>query len=130
MAGLLTSGSSYSPRLPKPAAAGQWLIAGFVPEHSDGFVPDLHRFPSYALKGRHHALRLYFYLSKYDEWNVLSIFFEWRDEELKKGQQRLPHSYWYSWVGSMMLLMTFPSSSYADNVAAALPTVILHGPYK
>lgn len=60
MAGLLTPGSSYSPRLPKPAVAGQWLIAGFVPEHSDGFVPDLHRFPFYARKGHHHALRLYF----------------------------------------------------------------------
>lgn len=68
MAGLLTAGSFYFPRLPKPIVAGQWLIAGFVPEHSDGFVPDLHRFPFYALKGRHHyALRLYFCSSGYDE---------------------------------------------------------------
>ena len=50
MAGLLTLGSSYYPRLPITNSgfklnAGQWLVAGFVPKHSGGSVPDFHRFP-------------------------------------------------------------------------------------
>jgi hypothetical protein len=52
-AGLLTCGSSYSPRLPTqffPRAflriTRQWLIADFVLAHSGGTVPEFHRLPS------------------------------------------------------------------------------------
>ncbi|GAB6036926.1 hypothetical protein JCM15519_14850 [Fundidesulfovibrio butyratiphilus] len=44
-AGLLASGSFYSPRLP---ARGQWRLAGFVPGHSGGTAPVSHRIPSQA----------------------------------------------------------------------------------
>src|SRR5205814_6830369 len=47
-AGLLALGSSYSPRL--PGLRGQWLLAGFVPDYSDGVAADLHRLPK-ALEG-------------------------------------------------------------------------------
>ena len=41
--GILTSGSSYRPRLPVPI--GQWLSAAFVPGYSGGSVTDSDRLP-------------------------------------------------------------------------------------
>ena len=40
----------------KHLSAGQWHIAGFVPNHSGGSVPDFNRFPYYALKGHHQTI--------------------------------------------------------------------------
>jgi hypothetical protein len=55
MAGLLTSGSTYSPRLPDLLEKISGIFVGFVPGHSGGSVPDSHRIPYRALQG---AVRL------------------------------------------------------------------------
>jgi len=47
-AGLLTSGSSYTLRLPDTYVRGTCIsdfVAAFVPGYSGGPVPDLHRIP-------------------------------------------------------------------------------------
>ena len=47
-AGLLTSGSSYSPTFPSMNDSG---YSAFVPGHSGGSVTDFHRFPSIPFPG-------------------------------------------------------------------------------
>ena len=47
-AGLLTSGSSYSPTFPSMNDSG---YSAFVPGHSGGSVTDSHRFPSIPIPG-------------------------------------------------------------------------------
>jgi hypothetical protein len=47
-AGLLTFGSTYSPRLPIPIHRNSGMLAAFVPDYSGGPVPDLHEVPFYA----------------------------------------------------------------------------------
>jgi len=51
MAGLLTFGSIYSPRLPDLFGGRSVAIADFVPEHSGGSVPESHRLPYWAPMG-------------------------------------------------------------------------------